>query len=198
MARPSKFNREEAVRFAMNEIWREGYEANSVKALSEKLGITRSSFYNAFGSRQALFSEVLALYFGQTPDRALADATPDMPIKKLFTDTFRAVCKSRSGDPEARGCLAINCVAELCNTNDELGPKLEQAVLGSAARIETLLGWGVANGEINDDVNIRALALSLQNLLIGLNVMSKVVRNEADLLLVAITTLRGLDLLAET
>jgi len=198
MARPSKFNRQEAVEFAMNEFWREGYEANSVKALSEKLGITRSSFYNAFNSRQALFGEALALYCSQTPDRALVNATPDMSIKQLLTDTLRAVCKSRSQDSEARGCLAVNCVAELCNTNDELGPKLEDIILGSAARLETLLGWGVASGEIHEEVNIHALALSLQNLIIGLNVLSKVVRTEADLWQVAKMTLQGLDLLAET
>jgi len=198
MARPSKFNRQEAVEFAMNEFWREGYEANSVKALSEKLGITRSSFYNAFGSRPALFGEALALYSSQTPDRALAKATPDMSIKKLLTDTLREICKSRSEDPEARGCLAVNCVAELCNTNEELGPKLEETILGCAARVETLLGWGVASGEINEEANIHALALSLQNLIIGLNVLSKVVREEADLWQVAKITLQGLDLLAET
>jgi len=182
----------------MNEIWREGYEANSVKALSEKLGITRSSFYNAFGSRQALFGEVLALYCSQTPDRTLVEATPEMSIKKLLTGTLRAVCKSRSEDPEARGCLAVNCVAELCNTNDELGRKLEDTILGSTARIETLLGWGVTSGEIGSEVNIHALALSLQNLLVGLNVLSKVVRKEADLWQVARTTLQGLNLLKET
>ncbi len=198
MARPSKFNREEAVKFAMNEFWRDGYEANSVKALSEKLGITRSSFYNAFDSRQALFDEVLTLYFNQSPDRALTKATPEMSIKKLLTDTLRDVCKVRSEDPEARGCLAVNCVAELCNTNDDLGPKLEQAVLSNAAHIEKILGWGVANGEINAQTNIHALALSLQNLFIGLNIMAKVVRKEADLWQVAKTTLQGLDLLAET
>jgi len=197
MARPSKFNREEAVTFAMNEIWREGYEANSVKALSEKLGITRSSFYNAFGSRQALFCEALALYSSQTPDRALREATPDMSIKKLLTGTLRTICKSRSKDPEARGCLAVNGVAELCNINNELGPMLEQAILGSAERIEELLQWGVANGEIKVEVDTHALALSLQNLIVGLNVMSKIVRKEADLWKVAKTTLEGLDLLAE-
>lgn len=198
MARPSKFNREEAVEFAMNEIWREGYEANSVKALSEKLGITRSSFYNAFDSRQALFGEVLALYASQTPDRALAEATPDMSIKKLLSDTLRMVCKNSSDDPQARGCLAVNCAAELCNTNDQLGPLLEGALLGSAARIETLLDWAVASGEIKADVNTHALALSVQNLIVGLTVMSKIVRKESDLWLVARTTLQGLDLLAET
>lgn len=198
MARPSKFDRGEAVELAMNEIWREGYEANSVKALSEKIGITRSSFYNAFGSREALFGEVLALYFSQAPDRALAEATPDVSIKKLFTDTFRAVCESRSADREARGCLAINCVAELCATNDKLGNKLKEAVLARVAHIETILGWGIANGEIDDEVDTHALALTLQNLFIGLSVLSKVVRDEHDLWRVARTTLRGLGLLAET
>lgn len=198
MARPSKFNRQEAVEFAMNEFWREGYEANSIKALSEKMGITRSSFYNAFGSRQSLFGEALTLYCSQSPDRALIDATPEMSIKKLLTDILRVVCKARSDDPEARGCLAVNCAAELCNTNMELGPKLEDLILGSAARIETLLSWALARGEINEGVNIHTLALSLQNLLIGLNVLSKVVRSEDELWQVAQMTLQGLDLLAET
>jgi TetR/AcrR family transcriptional repressor of nem operon len=197
MARPSKFNRQEAVALAMNEIWREGYKASSVKALSEKLGITRSSFYNAFGNREALFGEVLALYFSQAPDRRLADAPPGMSVKQLLTDTFRAVCKARSKDREARGCLAINCVAELCATNDELGPMLEDAVLKSVARLETLLGRGIANGELDGGADTHALALSLQNLLIGLNVLCKVVRQEADLWLVARTTLDGLGLLKE-
>ena len=198
MARPPKFDREAAVEFAMNEIWRDGYEANSVKALSEKLGITRSSFYNAFGSREALFSEVLALYLSRTPDRILAEATPDISVKNLFTDTFDAVCRSRSGDREARGCLAINCVAELCTTNDKLGETLKKAILARVAHIETILGWGIANGEIDDEVDTHALALTVQNLFIGLNVLSKVVRNEHDLWQVARTTLQGLDLLAET
>ena len=61
MARPSKFDRQTAVELVMNDIWRSGFEANSVKAISEKLGITRSSFYNAFGSREALFLEALSV-----------------------------------------------------------------------------------------------------------------------------------------
>jgi len=197
MARPSKINRHEAGEFAMNEFWREGYEANSVKALSEKMGITRSSFYNAFKSRQALFGEALALYCSQTPDQAWAGATPDMSIKKIITGTLRCVCVSGSADTQARECLVVNGVAELCNTNDELGSQLEDLMLGSIAHIETLLGWGVATGEIKEAVNIHALALSLQNLIIGLTVLSKVVRTEADLWHVAKTKLQGLDMLVE-
>jgi len=197
MARPSKFNRDEAVEFAMNEIWRNGYEASSVKALSEKLGITRSSFYNAFGSRELLFKEALDLYFSQSPDQALATATPGTPIKKLLTNTFRQACRTRAADPEGRGCLAINSVTELCNVHVELGPLLTEAVLGSISHIELVLAWGVAQGEIAADTNLHAKALALQNLLIGLNVMCKVISNEDELWVTAKTTLDGLDLYEE-
>jgi len=197
MARPSKFNRDEAVEFVMNEIWRNGYEASSVKALSEKLGITRSSFYNAFGSREELFREALVLYFGQSPDKALATATPGMPIKKLLTNTFRQACKTRAADPEGRGCMAINSVTELCNVHEDLGPLLTKAVLGSISRIEQLLTWAVAQGEIDADIDLHAKALALQNLLIGLNVMCKVVSDEDELWTTAKTTLAGLDLYEE-
>ena len=66
MGRPTSFNRDEAIETVMQEMWRNGYEANTVKALSERLGITRSSYYNAFGSREALFKLALEKYFAPT------------------------------------------------------------------------------------------------------------------------------------
>jgi len=197
MGRPSGFNREEALEAVMHRLWRDGYEASSVKALSEMLGITRSSFYNAFGTREALFEEALALYFSQTPDRPLATATPDMSVKRLLTSVFRAACRSRAEDPESRGCMAVNCISELCNAHEALGPIIEKAVLGSLARIETILGWGVKAGELDSKLDTRATALAVQNLMIGISVMSKVVRKEKDLVLTADTTLAALGLLAE-
>lgn len=193
MARPSKFNREEAIELAMNEIWRHGYEASSVKALSEKLGITRSSFYNAFGTREALFKEALALYFDQSPDIALARATPGVPIRKLLTRTFREACKARAADEQGRGCMAINSVAELCNVHEELSQVMENAILGSLSRIEELLEWGVDQEEIDAGTDLHATALALQNLLMGLNVMCKVVRDEQELWRTAKATLTGLN-----
>ena len=197
MGRPAKFDRQAAVERVMNEIWRHGFEACSVKAISEKLGITRSSFYNAFGSREALFLEALELYFSQSPDKALAAMDNKTSILKVLTNVFREVCRSRAADPEARGCMAVNCVAELVGVDDTLGPVLEKAVLGSLDRLERLLGQAAANGEIEDKGDLREKALALQNLLIGLNVMAKVVRSESDLWAAARQTLEGLGLYRE-
>lgn len=194
MGRPPKFDRQAAVEVAMNEIWKHGLESSSAKALSERLGISRSSFYNAFGSREALFKETLGLYFSKSPDRMLADIDPDAKVLQILADTFREVCRVRAADPEAKGCMAINCVAELVGVDDTLGPVLEQALLQSLDRLERLLRRAAAKGEIEDAGDLREKALALQNLLIGLNLMSKVVRSEADLWATARQTLQGLGL----
>ena len=196
MGRPAEFDRDQAVEIVMNDIWMNGYEACSIKGISEKLGITRSSFYNSFGSREALFEEALELYFSRTPDRVLAQAEGDIRIVPMLTKMFKDVCRTRAADPQARGCMAVNCVAELVGVNESLGSMLERAVLGSLERLEHLLRRAAANGEIEDRGDLREKALALQNLLIGLNVMCKVVRSEKDLWRAARQTLKGLGVYA--
>jgi len=197
MGRTAKFDRQEALEICMQNIWRNGYEACSVKAISEKLGITRSSFYNAFGSREALFFEVLERYFAQTPDRVLDDVKATTPIKRLLTDFFKDVCKNRTSDPEARGCLAVNCVAELVGADDELGPVMEDAVLNSLKRFKHLLELAASQGELVDDGQLHQKALSLQNLVMGLSIMAKVIRSQRELEAVVMHTLKGLELYEE-
>lgn len=195
MARPSKFDRDEAVKTAMQEIWRSGYEASSVKAISQKLGISRSSYYNAFGSREDLFRKALAVYFAASPDRALREEPAGRSVRGLITSTFRNACAARAADPEGRGCLAVNSLCELAGgSHRELGEMLIGAILASASRFETLLDIAVVQGEIDVDTDLRGKALALQSLLMGINTLSKAVRDENELWLAARTALQSLDL----
>lgn len=198
MARPAKFDREEALQTVMNAIWREGYEASSVKSLSELLGITRSSFYNAFGTREDLFREVMELYAGQSPDAVLRDVGGDVRIRSFLTQLFKTICKTRAADPEGRGCLLINTVTELCPSDEGLGVTLAEAVLCNSDRLESILAHAVENGELPAETDVHAKAIALQTLMIGLNVLCKVVRDEAELWASAAATLKGLDLYEES
>lgn len=196
MSRPAEFDRREAIEVAMNEIWRNGYEACSVKKISEILGITRSSFYNAFGSREALFKEALDAYATIAPDKMLGEARDDESIAALLTRLFREVCRVRAADKESRGCMAVNCIAELVSVDPELGPYLEKAVRAKRKRLKELLRKAAANGEIADQHDLDAKALAVLNLLAGVNLMAKVVRNEKELWTAARAGLNGLGLLA--
>lgn len=71
---------------------------------------------------------------------------------------------------------------------------LTNLAASSTRRIEELLDIARKHGEIDSRADVHALALALQNLMIGLNVLSKIVRDENDLWLLTETTLRGLGL----
>jgi TetR/AcrR family transcriptional repressor of nem operon len=180
----------------MHAIWSDGYEQASVKALSELLGISRSSFYNAFVSREAMFAEIVKRYAALSPDAPLQHAVTG-PILPLLTTVFRSICRVRGADREARGCMIVNAVVDLCPSKDQPGRMLQHLVLGSARRIESLLETAKTRGELPTSADPHALALAVQTLMIGLNVICKVVRDEEQLWLLTQTTLNGLGLLAE-
>jgi TetR/AcrR family transcriptional regulator, transcriptional repressor for nem operon len=196
MGRPISFDRDEAVRTAMNEFWSDGYNANSVKALSETLGITRSSFYNTFDSRRSIFEEALELYARESPDSVLAKADDNTPIIPLLNRLFKEVCRVRSSDPDARGCMAVNCLAETGGANPEIEDMLEAKFEAGIDMFEKLLRIAAKRGEIPRSTNFRKKALALKTLLIGLNLLSKVVRDEKELMSVVSQTLSGLGLSA--
>jgi TetR/AcrR family transcriptional repressor of nem operon len=191
MGRPIEFNRDEAIALVMNEIWEHGYDACSVKAISEKLCITRSSFYNAFGSREELFLEVLRAYNGP-PLREWFPINDTCSVLKVISDKLRNICKDRLDDPAARGCLAINSVIELVGKHAQLGPVIEEEFSTNIKFFENLLAIAIDRGEL-DKCDLHVKAQALQSLIIGLNVMSKFIRGD-DLWATTKHSLQGLGL----
>lgn len=195
--RPAQFDRDTAIDTALMAFWQEGYQANSVKALAERLGITRSSFYNAFESQEALFLAALERYLERSPDRALAATPTAGNVCALITATFKAICQGLAMDKDAKGCMAVNSVGALCNVDASLGPKIAAHMMARLERIEALLQAAVAKGELAPDTDIAATALSLKTFLVGLNMMAKVLPDRSALWPAARATLSALAILRE-
>ena len=196
MGRPKEFDRDEAVSTVMNELWEHGYEACSVKAISEALGITRSSFYNAFGSREELFLEVVNAFNGPTPNRDWFPIDETCSVLKSISNGIRKVCRARIDDNAARGCLLINSITELVGRHEELGPALENIFATNVQYLESLLEVAVERGEM-EDCDLHTKALALQSVIVGLNVMSKAIRDEEELWAATKHSLQTLDLYRE-
>lgn len=181
MGRAAKFDRGEVLDWAMNEVWSKGFSSLSVKAISETMGMTRSSFYHSFESLDALFLEVMARYFQLSPYIKLQGVTSSRSPLELLTQVFKETCQARSDDDRHRGCMMVNSVAELASSHDHLGPILKDMVHESISGFERLLEQSVEKGELANDTDIQQLALAVQNTLIGLNTLSKVITDEQQL-----------------
>src|SRR5882672_5741456 len=60
--RPQTFDRTEALTQAMQLFWERGFEGTSFDELIAVMGISPSSFYNSFGSKERLYQEATETY----------------------------------------------------------------------------------------------------------------------------------------
>ncbi|MGF1731116.1 TetR/AcrR family transcriptional regulator [Photobacterium kasasachensis] len=193
MGRPKSFNRDEAVEKVMQLIWRHGYEHCSVKFLSEQLGITRSSFYNSFKSRENVFLEAMSLYASLAPDQVDLEKPNQDGVLKALSAEIKALCAWRASDPEHRGCFGVNCLTELVDKDETLGNTMEEVLMFSVDRYHKVLELAVENQEL-DGGDLKTKALALQSVVIGVNTMAKVIHEESELWNIARYNLQSLGL----
>lgn len=126
MGRPRGFDADEALERAMVVFWEQGYEGASLSALTDAMGITRTSMYAAFGNKDDLFRKALERY-REGPaayvERALGEGTAREVAAAFLTGSVHA--STRPGDPA--GCLYVQ-------------GSLAAGEAGRAAR-DTLAAW---------------------------------------------------------
>lgn len=115
MPRPRGYATEAVVRAARDLFWERGYEATSLADLEEHTGLNRSSLYQAFGNKRALFDEALRSYLREVIEPRLAGLNRAGAGLADVVSYLRALGDTLAGQPEAaaRGCLVVNSVAEL-------------------------------------------------------------------------------------
>src|SRR5687768_15529533 len=103
--RPRTFDRETALKHAMDVFWSRGYDGASLEDLQKAMGnISPPSFYAAFGSKEALFREVVTLYRTSVGGR-IAKALLVSPVRDGIEGMMRAAVETFLENPKAPGCV---------------------------------------------------------------------------------------------
>lgn len=156
--RPRAFDREQALARAMEIFWDKGFEGTSVVDLTAGMGIGAPSLYAAFGSKEDLFREAVALYVstdGSDIWAAITKAdTAYGAIKGFLMETAEKF--SRPGKPS--GCLVVLSALHATDGNEVLRGELIAKRLKNMADLAARLAKDVDSGELPPGTDVDRLA----------------------------------------
>ncbi|MEJ2801652.1 TetR/AcrR family transcriptional regulator [Comamonadaceae bacterium PP-2] len=176
MGRPRTFDRQQAVEQAMHLFWQQGYETTSLSQLKAHIGggISAPSFYAAFGSKEALFAEVVSGYlatYARVTDCLWDDGmAPREAVELALRRSTQMQCES--GHP--KGCMvALGIMSAPTPEHAHLAKPL------TASRARTLQGFvrcverGIAAGELSGRTDARSLGVAFNSFLLGVSIAAR-------------------------
>ncbi|ALU60992.1 TetR/AcrR family transcriptional regulator [Pseudomonas syringae] len=176
LGRPRTFDRDVAITQALHLFWEHGYDATSLSQLKATIGggITAPSFYAAFGSKQALFNEVMEHYldtYGRVTD-SLFDT--NLPPRDAIELTLRRSAKMQCEPGHPTGCLvALGLMSACSDESKAISEPLARARDLNRAGIVACIQRAVAAGELPATVIPETLAAVFDSFLLGLSTLAR-------------------------
>lgn len=173
MAREREFDEDKAIDKAMRLFWRKGYGAAPLPDLLREMGLSRGSFYNAFGQKWQVLADSVRQYMDGAMDGVLLPLLEPDAGRTQIEETFRRMLVHASGDEGRYGCLVNNCMTEIAPRDAKARKLLIQARAVVEDGFARAAQRGQTDGTISRRESPRAIGRFLLNTFSGLNVASK-------------------------
>jgi TetR/AcrR family transcriptional regulator, transcriptional repressor for nem operon len=121
MGRPRTFEVSSVVEASKELFWSRGYEGTALSDIEASTGLNRSSLYQAFGTKEALFEAALDDYVRTFIGPLFAPMESPTARPQAVQGFFLTLAARFRGDREValKGCLWINVIAEFSNRPEE-------------------------------------------------------------------------------
>ena len=172
--RTRSFDRQAALRQAMQVFWALGYEGATLNELQAAMGgIAPPSFYAAFGSKEELFREAVELYsrtLGAPMMKALEEGpTARASIEALLEAAVESFCKP--GLP--RGCFLVFGAFNSVPSNKNVEDHVRGLRVRRQKAIQRRLQRSVDEGQLPKHLDLVSLAVFYATVIDGLAIQAR-------------------------
>ncbi len=174
-------------------FWRQGYEATSLTQLMAATGLSKSSFYQAFGSKHALFERCMERYRAYMV-RTMGDMLAQAPSGRGFLEgLLLGIADETRGPGARRGCLVMNSASEFAGRDPAVAHLVARSTASFMAVFRQALDQARADGEIPAHKDTEVLAAYILTNVAGLRTMVKAGADAREIRAIAAVTLCALD-----
>jgi len=171
--RPRNFDRSVALHRAMKLFWERGYEGASFDDLIAAMGISPSSFYNSFGSKERVYNEAIEAYMAIAGKWFSDELDADTDAKTAFHRLLTAAAREFTQNDLPTGCMislaGTHVPPALACLRDMMVGYRWAAQSAMTARIQR----GVDEGDVPEDTDVEGLAAFYSALSRGMAVQAR-------------------------
>lgn len=173
MARTKDFDEDEVLTKAMNLFWLKGYNGTSMQDLVDGLGISRSSLYDTYGDKHALFLRSLENYRRISSENMEKIGRGASSAKDAIRKVLEYTISELTKDKEHKGCFLVNAAVEMAPHDKEVNSMLCDNDTQMGEYFYETIKKGQESGEITNTQDARILSQFLTNSIKGIRVTSK-------------------------
>lgn len=165
----------------MQLFWKQGYESTSLQELVDAAGLSKSSFYQAFGSKHALFCRCLSYYEDGLIDSLEALRASGPGGLAFLCAVIAGVADETRGPDARRGCLIMNTASEIAQTDAAIARCVRHGTRRIEQVLRAALDQAATAGEVRADLDPTAGARYVLATISGLKTMAKAGYSRADI-----------------
>jgi AcrR family transcriptional regulator len=179
--RHREFDKEHALEKAMLVFWTNGYPGTSLTDLTKAMEINKPSLYAAFGNKETLFNQTLALYLTKHGlvhlDCLLAK---NQPLHERVRNYLISIAGMLTDQGLPKGCLVCLSTSEVagCRLPDTSAKEVKEINQRTLSFLTDFLEQEKKLGNLNKEFAAKAMANFLLTLQFGLAVSA---RNGSDM-----------------
>ncbi|WP_299496690.1 TetR/AcrR family transcriptional regulator [uncultured Shewanella sp.] len=174
MGKQRQFNENNVLNQITECFWEHGYGATKVDKLAALTGLTKTSLYNAFGNKEAIFLKSLDYYLSNT----YGDIIDQLDTRKSMTDNLDFLLKKIFLEIDIKqlnkGCMMTNSILELASNELILYAETTRRFQLIQNTIYAFFDEYVSNGRLATSMNTQEISEVFSVFFQGLRVKSRV------------------------